>query len=218
MFLRKPNAIPDAESALPGRDQPIEVPDRHTVLGTPLLPPFPEGIEHARRRHGLLLGRRADVLADCRASTRPRSATPAARRRTRPTTRSAPGRTGHTEAVLVAYDPAKISTRADPAAVLGGPRPDPGHAPGQRRGHPVPLGHLLAHAPSSAAARARQGRLRRGAARRRPRRDHHRDRRGRRRSTTPRTTTSSTWKNPGGYCGIGGTGVSCPIGVGVSAS
>ena len=46
MFLRKPTAIPDADAALPGRDQPIEVPERHTVLGTPLLPPFPEGIDH----------------------------------------------------------------------------------------------------------------------------------------------------------------------------
>ena len=53
--------------------------------------------------------------------------------------------------------------------------------------------------------------LRRGG----PRRDHDRDRRRARRSTTPRTITSSTWrKNPGGYCGLGGTGVSCPIGVG----
>ena len=36
-------------------------------------------------------------------------------------------------------------------------------------------------------------------------------------STTPRTTTSSTsHKNPNGYCGLGGTGVSCPIGLGAS--
>jgi len=37
--------MPEPAEALPGRDTPIEVPERHTVLGTPLVPPFPEGIE-----------------------------------------------------------------------------------------------------------------------------------------------------------------------------
>ena len=37
-------------------------------------------------------------------------------------------------------------------------------------------------------------------------------------STTPRTTTSSTWpRYPNGYCGLGGTGVSCPVGLGTAA-
>src|SRR2546422_4270921 len=39
--------MPAAAEALPARDEPMRVPPRHTVLGTPLLPPFPEGSERA---------------------------------------------------------------------------------------------------------------------------------------------------------------------------
>ena len=49
---------------------------------------------------------------------------------------------------------------------------------------------------------------------RRLRRDHDRDRAAPGRSTTPRSTTSSTSRRiPNGYCGLGGTGVSCPVGL-----
>ena len=52
--------------ALPGRDTPLPVPARHDVLGTPLQPPFPDGLRARRVRHGLLLGRRARLLAGAR--------------------------------------------------------------------------------------------------------------------------------------------------------
>ena len=39
--------MPSPEAALPGRDTPIPVPDKHFVLGTPLQPPFPEDTERA---------------------------------------------------------------------------------------------------------------------------------------------------------------------------
>ena len=58
------------------------------------------------------------------------------------------GKTGHTEAVLVVFDPGQDQLRGAPEALLGEPRPDPGHAPGQRRGHPVPLGRSTPRAPS----------------------------------------------------------------------
>ena len=99
--------------------------------------------------------------------------------------------------------------------VLGKPRPDPGHAPGQRCRHAISLRHLHLHA---------------GAAARPPRR---RRRCTRRRSKARRYGAITTEivdappfyfaedyhqqylaKNPFGYCGLGGTGVSCPIGTG----
>ena len=71
------------------------------------------------------------------------------------------GLTGHTEAVLVVYRPKLDLLRAIAQTVLGEPRPDAGHAAGQRRRHAIPLGDLRHH------RRAARGRARLGAALRR---------------------------------------------------
>ena len=103
------------------------------------------------------------------------------------------GRTGHTEAVRVVFDPAKVVVRRPGQGVLRGPRPDPGHAPGQRRRHAVPLGDLHAQRPSRSEVAAAADRgvpaasSRSAATARSPPRSSRR-----RRTTTPRTTTSST--------------------------
>ncbi|RME48158.1 MAG: peptide-methionine (S)-S-oxide reductase, partial [Deltaproteobacteria bacterium] len=47
MSPRSKLEIPKPQEALPGRDTPMAVPERHFVKGTPLLPPFPEGLERA---------------------------------------------------------------------------------------------------------------------------------------------------------------------------
>jgi peptide-methionine (S)-S-oxide reductase len=47
LFSRHKTATIDSADALPGRSDAIRVPDRHDVLGTPLKPPFPEGLEQA---------------------------------------------------------------------------------------------------------------------------------------------------------------------------
>ncbi|MDX6578830.1 MAG: peptide-methionine (S)-S-oxide reductase [Gaiellales bacterium] len=46
IFRTLGSKVPAPEQALPGRDEPIAVPERHLVLGTPLLPPVPEGVEY----------------------------------------------------------------------------------------------------------------------------------------------------------------------------
>ena len=63
------------------------------------------------------------------------------------------GKTGHAEAVRVVFDPSVVSYERC-SSFLGGPRPDPGLPPGQRRRHPVPLGDLH---PRPGAARAGRG-------------------------------------------------------------
>ena len=192
MFLFREKAkMIDPERALPGRDTPLPVPARHDVLGTPLAPPFPEQMEQLVARARLLLGRGAAVLeAPRRLHDRGRlrgrlHAEPDLRGGLQRLDRPHRGGAGRVR-------PGEGLARRDPAHLLGGPRPDAGHAPGQRRRHAVPLGDLLrlrrAARRDRGVARALPG----VADRRRARRDHHRDRPGRARSTTPRATTSST--------------------------
>jgi len=47
LFTRKRLDLPSAEEALPGRETPMPVVEPHVVLGTPIVPPFPEGTERA---------------------------------------------------------------------------------------------------------------------------------------------------------------------------
>ena len=177
-FLTKNRDLIAEPDALPGRDEAIPVPARHVVLGTPLLPPFPEGIEvvqfglgcfwGAERLFWQLPGVYSTAVGYSGGFTK------------NPTyAEVCSGRTGHTEAVLVAYRPEGDLVRRDPAHVLGGSRPDAGHAPGQRHGHAVPLGRLLDDGRAARRDPALARRLPGGAERARARSDHDRARRGR---------------------------------------
>ena len=188
----KKTLMPTPEQALPGRREPMPVPERHHVSGNRIAPPFPEGSELALFGLGCFWGAEkafwkipgvystsvgyagghtpnADLRRGLHRPHRPQRGR--ARR-----VRSQEGR-----------------LRRPAARVLGEPRSDAGHAPGQRRRHPVPLRHLrlLARAADAGRglarrlpARADEGGLRR----RSPPRSSTR-----RSSTTPRTITSSTW-------------------------
>jgi peptide-methionine (S)-S-oxide reductase len=98
-----------AESALPGRSEPdFQVPETHAVLGTPLKPPFPEGIETAYFALGCFWG--AEQLfwkidgVYTTAVGYQNGITP------NPTyEETTTGKTGHAETVMVAYDPTKVS-------------------------------------------------------------------------------------------------------------
>jgi peptide-methionine (S)-S-oxide reductase len=101
--------MPDPAEALPGRSRPLYgVPLRHEVLGTPLKPPFPRGIETAIFALGCFWGaerlfwRLSGVYTTAVGYTAGFTPNPTY-------DEVCSGRTGHTEAVLVAYDPATVN-------------------------------------------------------------------------------------------------------------
>ncbi len=213
-FSRPDPTMVDVASALPGRERTMDVPALHEVLKTPLKPPFPEGFEQAVFGMGCFWGEeRVFWEAPGVYTTAVGYAggfTP------NPTYEEVcSGRTGHTEAVLVVFDPAVDELRGTAEAVLGGPRSDSGHAPGQRRRQPVPLGDLLAQRGPAGFSRSLARRL-----------PEVLTAAGHGAITTEIAPLDShpfyyaedyhqqyLAKNPGGYCGVGGTGVSCPVGL-----
>ena len=119
-FVRDKLAVSRPEDCLPGRNQPMPVPERHFVNGHPLAGPYPEGHAEGGLRARLLLGRGADVLAGAgvwvTAVGYAGGSTP------NPTYEEVcSGRTGHTEVVLVVYDPKVTSYEELLKTVLGEP-------------------------------------------------------------------------------------------------
>jgi peptide-methionine (S)-S-oxide reductase len=107
-FSSKPESIPSPDEALPGRDTPIVRPGIHTVLGTPIAGPWPEGTRTATFGLGCFWGaEKAFWELPGVVST---SVGYAGGSTPNPTYEEAcSGRTGHAEVVQVAFDPAKVS-------------------------------------------------------------------------------------------------------------
>src|ERR671929_662437 len=106
LFTKKAEQV-SPEDALPGRDTPMRVPERHEVLGTPLQPPFPEGMEQLVVGMGCFWGaERVFWQADGVYTT---AVGYAGGYTANPTYEEVcSGRTGHAEVVLVVFDPNQI--------------------------------------------------------------------------------------------------------------
>lgn len=199
------------EDALPGRDTPMRVAAEHLVLGTTMTPPFPDGTETlvvamgcfwgAERTFWDLEGVHATAVGYAGGYT------------PNPTYQEVcSGRTGHTEAVLVVFDPATVSRQRVLQCFWEGHDPTQGH----RQGNDVGTQYRSALSTTSGEqlAEARASRDRFGAVLTAAHFD-------------PITTEIAPGgpffyaedhhqqylaKNPDGYCGLGGTGLSCPVG------
>jgi peptide-methionine (S)-S-oxide reductase len=210
----------DEGSALPGRSTTMPVPERHEVLGTPLQPPFPDAIHTTIFGMGCFWGaERIFWQAPGVYSTAVGYAggfTP------NPSYEEVcSGRTGHTEAVLVAFDETKTSFENMLKLFWEGHDPTQGMRQGNDVGSQYRSAILLTSDPQLALAQssldayqqvlteAGHGKITTELGRidsARPfyyAEDYHQQ---------------YLAKNPGGYCGLGGTGVSCPVGVGAPAT
>src|ERR687896_2146035 len=108
LFFREKTKTIEPERALPGRSQQMPVPDRHAVLGNPLLPPFPEGLQRAVFGMGCFWG--AERMFWQAEGVWTTAAGYAGGYTPNPTYEEVcSGSTGHAEVVLAVFDPAQTS-------------------------------------------------------------------------------------------------------------
>jgi peptide-methionine (S)-S-oxide reductase len=213
LFASRKLTIPSPDEALPGRSARMPVPPKHAVLGTPMTPPFPEGLETAIFGLGCFWG------AERKFWEAPGVYTTAVGYAAGPTPNPTyeevcSGRTGHGEVVLVVYDPRTISY--DALLRLFWESHDP--TQGMRQGNDVGT-QYRSGIYWTTEAQHRAAEASRDAYQRQLRAARYGD------VTTEILPAPEFYyaedyhqqylaKNPGGYCGLGGTGVSCPAGIG----
>lgn len=216
LFAKKSHDLPSAEQALPGRAAAIPTAETHYVNGRPLKGPYPEGLDRLQVGMGCFWG--VERLfwqvpgVWVTAAGYSGGVTP------NPTyEETCTGRTGHTETVLVVYDPKVVSLEA--LLKIFWEEHDP--TQGMRQGNDIGTQYrsaLFTYTPEQAAAVATSKAAYEAALKAR--------------GLGPITTEIGEAppfyfaeayhqqylaKNPGGYCGLRGTGVSCPIPTGVTA-
>jgi len=210
-FNRSKSTMITADEALPCREMTaFHVPERHTVLGTAIQPPFPEGMETAYFGLGCFWG--AERLFWQLDGVYTTAAGYAGGITPNPTYEEVcSGRTGHTEAVLVVFDPDKVSYDALLRAFWEGHDP----TQGMRQGNDVGTQYRSAiYTCSDDQQKLAEESL--------ARYQEQLEKAGFPPITTEVRAAPPFFyaedyhqqylsKNPNGYCGLGGTGVSCPL-------
>jgi len=213
LFTRAKTTLVAPEEALPGRDAPIPTSERHFVLDTPLKPPFPEGLQTAVFGMGCFWG--AERMFWQAPGVYTTAVGYAGGYTPNPTYEEVcSGRTGHTEAVLVVFDPEQTSF--DELLRIFWEGHDP--TQGMRQGNDVGSQYRsAAYYDDDAQRQAIEASEKLFAERLRGA--------GYGDVTTEVAAAGPFYyaedyhqqylaKNPNGYCGVGGTGVSCPVGIG----
>jgi len=204
--------LPSPEEALPGHPEKMPVGEQHFVLGTPLQPPFPAHVRLATFAMGCFWG--AEKVFWQAPGVYSTQVGYAAGLTPNPTYKDVcSGKTGHAEVVRVVFDPAKVSDEELLRIFWEGHDPTQGMRQGNDVGTQYRSGvYVHDEAQRRAAEASRDAYARRLAEA------------GYGPITTEIAPAGDFYyaedyhqqylaKNPGGYCGLGGTGVSCPIGV-----
>ena len=215
-LFRKKSTMPTEHTALPGRSSPLKVPEMHFVNGHRIIPPFPAGLQEVVFGLGCFWG--AERLFWQLPGVYATAVGYAGGHTANPTYEEVcSGRTGHTEVVLVVFDPKKISYDRLLKTFWESHNP----TQGMRQGNDVGTQYRSAIYTFSDAQRkavdASKAAYQKALAAK-----------GLGTITTEIAPAGEFYfaedyhqqylaKNPAGYCGLGGTGVSCPIGAGVSA-
>jgi len=214
-FMKKLNKLLPAESTLPGRAASVTVPDKHFINGHPLKAPFPAGLQQAVFGMGCFWG--AERLFWKLPGVYSTAVGYAGGQTKNPSYEEVcSGFTNHAEVVLVVFDPAKIGYDELLKTFWEGHDPTQGMRQGNDAGTQYRSAIYTYGAEQMKAALASKEMFQKSLSksgfgtisteiREAPEffyaEDYHQQYLG---------------KNPNGYCGLGGTGVSCPIGVAVS--
>ena len=216
MFGRKTLELPTEATALPGRAHPIPTAAGHFISGHPLKGPYPDGLETAVFAMGCFWGEEKkfwvvpSVWVTAVGYVNGITLNPTYEE-------VCSGRTGHTEAVLVVYDPRVITYKALLKVFWESHDPTQGMRQGNDIGTQYRSGIYPQNDAQAAAADASKEAYQQALSAK-----------GYGAITTEIVPAGEFYyaedshqqylaKNPAGYCGIGGTGVTCPIGVGVEA-
>ena len=215
-FMKKMTQLLPTEGTLPGRSAALEVPDKHFVNGHPLKAPFPAGMQRAVFGMGCFWG--AEKLFWQRAGVYSTAVGYAGGQTKNPTYEEVcSGFTNHTELVLVVFDPKVVSYEELLKIFWEGHNPTQGMRQGNDRGTQY-RSAIYAYGDEQLKAAQRSKEMYQQAL----------NKRGVGNITTEIRAAPEFYyaedyhqqylgKNPAGYCGLGGTGVSCPVGV-VAAS
>ena len=215
MFLSKrPTTLPTRDEALPGRAEPLPTADKHFVTGEPIKGPYPDGFETAifalgcywgaERRFWQTPGVWVTAVGNAGGFTE------------NPTYEEVcSGKTGHAESVLVVYNPDIISYDVLLKVFWEAHDPTQGMRQGNDQGTQYRSAIFTTNDEQAAIAEASRDAYQKGL-----------DEAGYGKITTTIEPLDEFYfaeeyhqqylaKNPNGYCGIGGTGVSCPVGLNV---
>ncbi len=212
MFSRRPENLPTADAALPGRAEPLPTAEKHFVNGNPLKGPYPDGFKTAVFAMGCYWGveRRFWQVPGVWVT----AVGNAGGRTPNPTYEEVcSGKTGHTESVFVVYDPSVVSYDELLKVFWEGHDPTQGMRQGNDQGTQYRSAIYTSSEEELEAAKASRDGYQKKL-----------EEAGYGKITTEIRPLDDFFfaeeyhqqylaKNPSGYCGIGGTGVSCPIGL-----